>query len=453
MLNQGPESYVLHRKLGHIPTKVAYGKDVFVYDTNGKQYLDACGGAAVSCLGHADPDVNAAVNRQMNDVAYVHSGFFTSDVTEKLAEKLISVIGGTARAALFFNSGSEAMEAAIKMARQFHLEDGQKKRNHIIARKHSYHGTTLGALAIGGLKGRQEPFKDWLMQSTCSKISTCYPYRGMNKNETQEEYGLRIANQLETEILRVGADKVAAFVAETVPGATLGAIPPVTGYFKRVREICDQYNVLLILDEVMCGMGRCGDWLASHFENIHPDIVCIAKGLGGGYQPIASMVINQRVYSALERGSRSFMHGQTYMGHATACAAALAVIKKIIDRDYLQQVKLKGQYLEQRLREQFKNHEHIGDIRGRGLFWGIEIVSDRNSKKPFPSTYKLHQNIKSIAFNNGLLCYPGGGALKHDTGDHVLLAPPFIMNQQHLSDAVEILSRSINLAINDARSN
>jgi len=442
-MNAIKQSYVLHRSLGQPPRKISHGKGVFLYDSDGREYLDACGGAAVSCLGHGDRDVADAIKQQLDAVAYVHSGFFTSDVTESLAEKLINLVGGNARAALFFGSGSEAMEAAFKMVRQYHLERGEPSRTHIISRTHSYHGATLGALGVGGLDGRKRHFKPWLMHRTCSHISPCYPYRFALQGESEEAYAIRLGNEFEAEILRVGAKNVAVFVAETIVGATLGTVPPVKGYFKRIREICDRYGIVLVLDEVMCGMGRSGQWLACHQEQIDPDIVCVAKGLGGGFQPIGAMIINKQIYRALETGSGAFLHGQTYMGHAAACAGSLAVVKKIIRHRLLENVRERGRQLKSVLENYFRNHPHIGDIRGRGLFCSIELVKDKATKKSFSPDFNIHQKIKAEAMNNGLLCYPGGGNLDGGTGDHVLLSPPFIIQSHQINDIVDRLGSSI----------
>ena len=458
-----PESYVLHRTLGQVPPRIAYGRGVYLFDADGKDYLDASGGAAVSCLGHGDGEIADAVARQMQDCAYVHSGFFTSNATEELAETLVHLAGGDMRAALFFSSGSEAMEAALKLARQYHLERGEPARTHIISRRYSYHGTTLGALGIGGLTARKAPFAPWLATDSSSLVSPCYPYRFRNPDEDDHAYSNRLALELEAEIERIGPGKIAAFVAETVAGATIGVVPPVEGYFRRIREICDRHGILLILDEVMCGMGRCGAWLAYHDDGIAPDIACVAKGLGGGFQPIGAMIVNRRTHDTLASGSRIFKHGQTYMGHATASAASLAVLQKIQRLGLINGVRSKGALFDRALRRRLENHPHVGDIRGRGLFRAVELVVDRESKSCFPTEAHLHARIKSAAMANGLLCYPGGGALDgvalgkdengndRQGGDHVLLAPPFIATRDQLEEIAARLTLSIDAAIADAK--
>lgn len=420
-----------------LPT-ISRGEGVYLYDRAGKQYFDGSGGAAVSCLGHGDQDVIKAITGQLGNIAYAHTSFFTSDPAEELADKLISHAPEGIDRVYLVSGGSEAMEAALKLARQYFVEIGQPERRHIIARRQSYHGNTLGALATGGNEWRRAPFAPLLVGTT--HISPCFEYRGKRADETTPEYGLRVANELETEIRRLGEDSVIAFVAEPVVGATAGAVPAVQGYFKRVREICDQYGVLLILDEVMCGMGRTGTLFASEHDDVRPDIVAIAKGLGAGYQPIGAMLCSAQIYEAIENGSGFFQHGHTYIGHPTACAAALAVLSKLTDGGLVQQSAQMGEKLQDALQQAFGQHPNIGDIRGRGLFRGIEIVEDRETKRPFDPSRAMHKALKNAAFEAGLACYPMGGTIDGKTGDHILLAPPFIMEDQHIDEITTKLS-------------
>lgn len=414
-----------------LPT-VARGEGVYLYDQNGKQYFEGSGGAAVSCLGYGDADVINAVKSQLDKIAYAHTSFFTSDPAEKLADKLISHAPEGIDRVYLVSGGSEAMEAALKLARQYFVEIDQPQRRHVIARRQSYHGNTLGALATGGNEWRRAPFAPLLVETT--HISPCFEYRGKRDEETTFEYGQRVANELETEIKRLGEDSVIAFVAEPVVGATAGAVPPVDGYFKRVREICDQYGVLLILDEVMCGMGRTGTLFASEQDDVRPDIVAIAKGLGAGYQPIGAMLCSAQIYEAIENGSGFFQHGHTYIGHPTACSAALAVITKLTDGGLVERAALMGQKLDDGLKQVFGQHSNIGDIRGRGMFRGLEIVEDRVAKKPFDPKRGLHKALKKATFDAGLICYPMGGTVDGGQGDHILLAPPFIMDESHVDE-------------------
>lgn len=415
------------------PTAVS-GSGVYITDNTGKQYIDASGGAAVSCLGHGDTEIIQAIESQLANIEFAHTGFFTSQAAEDLAALLITYAPGALDRVYFVSGGSEAVEAALKLARQYFVEIGQPQRQHVISRLQSYHGNTLAALAVGGNLWRREPFEPLMLNTT--HIAPCYVYRGKEAGESDYDYGQRVANELEVEIKRLGEDKVMAFVAEPVVGATMGAVPAVEGYFKRIREICDTYGVLLILDEVMCGMGRTGSLFACEQEGVVPDILTIAKGLGAGYQPIGATLCTDKIYQAIEQGSGFFQHGHTYVGHPVACAAGNAVVNAIVNRGLLDQVNLQGYKLRKKLVEQFGGHPHIGDIRGKGMFLGLEIVRDRESKAAFPSELGLHKHFKRAAFEAGLICYPMGGTIDGRNGDHVLLAPPFIISDDHIDEMV-----------------
>lgn len=433
-------SNVFPRQITNPPIKAVSSDGCYIIDENGKQYFDGSGGAAVSCLGHGDPDVIKAIQDQTSKMAFAHTGFFSSDPAEELAELLIDNAPGELDRVYFVSGGSEAIEAAIKLARQFHIENGEPSRHHIIARKQSYHGNTLGALAAGGNKWRRNQFEPILID--VSHISPCYEYVDKLKEETSFDYGQRVAQELEDEILRLGSDKVMAFIVEPVVGATMGAVPAVPGYFKKVRNICNKYGVLLILDEVMCGMGRTGHLFASEFDEIAPDILCIAKGLGAGYQPIGAMLCSKDIYDRLGKGSGFFQHGHTYIGHPVACAAGLAVLKAILNRKLLSSINNKSNQLFNCLKTQLE-HPNIGDIRGRGLFIGIEIVKNIETKKPFDPNLKVAASIKNAAFEAGLICYPMSGTRDGKWGDHILLAPPFIINENQIIELVNKLSIAI----------
>jgi adenosylmethionine-8-amino-7-oxononanoate aminotransferase len=434
-------SYVFprHSKASY-PVAVG-GEGPYLFDSEGKRYIDASGGAAVSCLGHGHPAVIQAIKDQVDKIAYAHSAFFTTEASEALAEYLIKRAPGDLARVYFVSGGSEANETALKLARQFHLENGEPDRYHFIARLQSYHGNTLGALSVGGNAARRAPYQPLL--SPASHIEPCYAYRHQAHDESEEAYGRRVADTLEAEILRVGPEKVAAFIAEPVVGATLGAVPSVTGYFKRIREICDKYGVLLILDEVMCGMGRTGSLYACEQDGIAPDILTCAKGLGGGYQPIGATLCSGRIYDTIAEGSGAFEHGFTYIGHATACAAALAVQHTIESEKLLDNVQRQGAALRGALEARFGNHHHVGDIRGRGLFIGLELVADRATKEPFDPALKVNARIKKQAMAEGMVCYPAGGTADGKRGDHVLLAPSFIVQQPHLDEIVDKLGRAV----------
>ena len=434
-------THVFHRHLRQTPSVAASSQGMFIRDAEGREYLDASGGAAVSSLGHAHPEVLAAMHAQLDTLAYAHTSFFTSEVAERLADELIASAPEGMSHAYLVSGGSEAVESALKMARQYFVEIGQPRRTHFIARRQSYHGNTLGALAVGGNAWRREPFAPILVPAT--HVSPCYPYREQREGESAEQYGLRLAAELEAAIVAQGADRVIAFVAETVGGATAGVLTPVPGYFKAVRAVCDKYGVLLILDEVMCGMGRTGSLHACEQEGVVPDLMTIAKGLGGGYQPIGAVLAQHKVVEAMSRGSGFFQHGHTYLGHPMACAAALAV-QQVIRRDGLvAKVREDGVAFGAMLTEALGGHAHVGDIRGRGFFWGIELVADRASKAPFDPALKVNALIKKDAMARGLLCYPFGGTVDGRQGDHVLLAPPFIATRQDLQEIATRLAASI----------
>jgi len=438
-------SYVFHRNPKHdYPTAVA-GEGPYLIDASGKRYLDGSCGAAVSCLGHGDREVTEAMKAQLDRIAFAHTSFFTNEPMEALAEDLIRHAPTGMARVYFVSGGSEAMEAALKLARQYFVEIGEPERRHVIARRQSYHGNTLGALATGGNAWRRKQFEPLLVAAT--HVSPCYAYRGKSPGETDERYGQRLRAELEAEIARIGPRSVIAFVAETVVGATLGAVPPVPGYFQGIRELCDRHGILLILDEVMCGMGRTGTLYACEQEGIAPDLVAIAKGLGAGYQPIGALLASAKIVDAIGRGSGFFQHGHTYIGHPVACAAALAVQRALRERNLIAAVRELGAVLEARLRARFGEHPYIGDIRGRGLFWGLELVADRATKQPFEPALRLNAKIKQLALEDGLLCYPMGGTIDGARGDHVLVAPPFIVRDAHLDELTEKLARAIDAAI------
>ncbi len=417
------------------------GDGVYIIDRKGKHYLDASGGAAVSCLGHSDVRIINAIKTQLDRLEFAHTGFFSSVPAEALAELLIGEAPGALDRAYFVSGGSEAVESAIKLARQYFVETGQPTRHRVISRLQSYHGNTLGALAAGGNLWRREKFSPLMIET--SHISPCYAYRGQEEGESEYDYGQRVANELEAEIQRVGEDQVMAFIAEPVVGATLGAVPPVEGYFKRIREICDRYGVLLILDEVMCGMGRTGSLYACDQEGVAPDIMTIAKGLGAGYQPIGAMLCSDKIYRAIEQGSGFFQHGHTYLGHPVVCAAAHAVVTEIMERRLLDRVLKQGVHLRKALLDKFGEHPNIGDIRGRGLFFGLEFVRDRETKAPFPPQLGFNRKFKQAALDAGLICYPMGGTVDGQQGDHVLLAPPFIIDIGHIDEIVTKLDKAL----------
>lgn len=439
-------SHIFPRHTKQLPPTAVRGSGCYLYDETGKEYLDASGGAAVSCLGHGDQALIDAVKAQLDSLAYAHTGFFTSEPAEKLADILIAHAPEGLDRVYLVSGGSEAMEAALKLARQYFVEKGEPNRGRVIARKQSYHGNTMGALSAGGNAWRRAQFGPLLIDM--SHIDPCYEYRLRKEGESLDDYGIRAANLLEEELLRVGPETVMAFAAEPVVGATAGALTAPPTYFKRIREICDKYGILLILDEVMCGMGRTGSLFACDQEGISPDILCIAKGLGSGCQPIGAMLCSAKIYAAIENGSGFFQHGHTYLGHPTAAAAGVAVVSSMLERDLISQVRTQGDKLMAALQAAFGQHPNVGDIRGRGLFQGIELVENRDTKAPFAASRKIAAKIKAAAFEAGLICYPMSGTIDGQNGDHVLLAPPFIISDTQIDELVSKLSGAIETALN-----
>jgi adenosylmethionine-8-amino-7-oxononanoate aminotransferase len=399
----------------------------------------------VSCLGHGHPDVVDAIEEQAARLAYAHTGFFTTDAAEELAAAVAGQCPGSLDRVWFTSSGSEATEAALKLARQYHLERGDASRSRIVARRLSYHGNTLGALAAGGSAWRRKPYDPLLID--VSLVDPCFEYRFAEPGESAEDYGRRAADSLEQEIQRLGPETVMAFIAETVVGATTGAVPPVPGYLSRIREICDRHGVLMILDEVMCGSGRTGTFLSCEQDGIVPDIVTLGKGLGAGYQPIGAVVCTSAIYDAIVSGSGALKHGQTYNAHPIGCAAALQV-QLIIEREgLLGRVQVAGERLRGLLTQRFADHCNIGDIRGRGLLLAIELVSDRESKAPFARELRLHERAKADAFSRGLLIYPGGGTADGRAGDHILLAPPYNVTDADIEMIVDLLADTLDAVL------
>lgn len=441
-------SYVLHRSLLKEPIYATQGEGMYVIGQNGERYLDGCGGAAVSCLGHNHSGVIEAIREQAGKLPYAHTAFFTTTALEELAETLVGLAPGMGKAMLFCG-GSEAMEASLKLSRQYFVERGETQRELFIARRQSYHGNTLGVLGIGGNEWRREMFAPLLKQGHL--VSPCFEYRERGVDETPLAYADRLATELEDKILELGPERVAGFVVETVVGATAGAVTAVGSYFKRIREVCDKYGVLLILDEIMCGSGRTGSYFAYEQENVVPDIVTIAKGLAAGYQPIGALLCKNEITDTIREGSGFFQHGHTFMGHVTAVAAASATIAAIRDENLLENVVARGQSLREGLRAALGEHPHVGDIRGRGLFIAIELVEDRQSKKPFDPALKLHKKIQATAMTNGLLCYAMGGTVDGRHGDHVLIAPPYIIDETHEAELLEKFHASVTSALADTR--
>jgi adenosylmethionine-8-amino-7-oxononanoate aminotransferase len=418
---------------------------------DGREIIDASGGAAVACLGHGNRRVAEAIGAQAGNLAYAHTGLFTTQPAEALAQHLLRDEPGGLSHAFFVSSGSEAMEAALKLARQFFIEKGEPQRTRFIARRQSYHGNTLGALTASGNVARRAPYVP-LFSQVFTHVSPCFAFHYRLPTETDAQYVARLAKELDDEFRRIGPDTVIAFCAEPVVGATAGCVVAVPGYFEAIRAVCDRHGALLILDEVMCGMGRTGTTHAWEQEGVSPDIQAVGKGLGGGYQAVAGILVSRRVIDALGAGSGAFVHGHTYQAHPVACAAALEVQRVIREEDLLGNVRAMGVVLESRLRERFTAHEHIGDIRGRGLFFALEFLEDRATRRPFDAEWRFHARIRDHALGFGLAIYPSAGTIDGRRGDHLIVAPPYISRSHEIDVIVDRLARAIDAALLELRS-
>jgi len=435
-------SRILQRTLTANPDIALSGKGIRLHLASGKTVIDGSGGAAVACIGHGNRRVAAAMADQAGRMAYAHTGFFTSEPAEALADLLLGDEPGGLTHAFFASSGSEAMEAAVKLARQYFIELGQPQRTRIIGRRQGYHGTTLGALSAGGHVARRAPYEP-LLSTAFRKVSPCFAYHYQAPEETDADYVARLAAELEAEFQRLGPGTVAAFCAETVVGATTGCVAAVPGYFVAMRAVCDRHGTLLVLDEVMCGMGRTGTLHAWEQEGVAPDIQAVAKGLGGGYAPVGGILVAARVIAALRDGSGGFMHGQTYQAHPVACAAALEVQRIIREQDLVGAAARKGTRLAALLTDRFGNHHQVGDIRGRGLFHALEFVQDRAARLPFDPARGIAEAVKQAALDRGLAIYPCTGTLDGMRGDHVILAPPYIVSDAELTEIVDKLGDAV----------
>jgi adenosylmethionine-8-amino-7-oxononanoate aminotransferase len=434
---------VLYRAPSVAYPKAVSARGMYIQDESGKRYLDMSGGAAVSCLGHAHPDVVAAVREQVGTLAFAHTAFFTNEPQERLARRLVERFGDPGARAYFTSGGSEANETALKISWQYWTARGEPDRKIIISREHSYHGNTLGALSVSGNNARRRasaaPLLDW------PRIAPCYAHRGRGAAESMEEYVERVAGELETAILAAGPDRVAAFICEPVVGSSLGVVAAEPGYLQRIRAICDRHDILWIADEIMCGSGRTGTFFAFEHDGPRPDIATLAKGIGGGYQPLAATVLSGKVADSL--GASGFTHGHTYIGHPVACAAGVAV-QEVLDRDgLLARAVDYGERLARLLQDRFEDHPNVGDIRGRGLFRALELVADRETGRGFPGGGRLPARLMRLAMDAGLICYPGGIEVDGAFVPHIMLAPPMILEETHMQECADKLAVVLNQAI------
>ncbi|KAL6898536.1 pyridoxal phosphate-dependent transferase [Trichoderma evansii] len=443
-LNGTREPGLMHRSLVERPHQVVSASGIYLTLADGTRIIDGCGGAAVAVIGHGNKEVQDAIIKQVSEVAYVHTMTYTTSSAEELANELteLSRPFGLTKA-FFLCSGSEAMDATMKLARQYHFENGQLQRKKFVSRRQAYHGGTIGAMSVSSNLPRKIPYQGALLLDNVSYVSPAYAYHGQLDTETEDQYAARLVQELDDEFQRQGPETVIAFVAETVGGATAACITPPRGYFEGVRKVCDKYGILLILDEIMCGSGRMGTYFAFEPEgDVRPDLLTLGKGLGGGYAPIAGILISQKVVDVLTKGTATFVHGQTYQAHPTGCAAALAV-QRVMKRDGLVAKGLaKGVFLEKLLRSALGNAKYVGEIRGRGFFWGIEYVQDKASKQPFKPEVKFGKLVHAAAHDRGLAIYPGAGTIDGINGDHSILAPPLTATEEELEEMVRLLKEA-----------
>jgi adenosylmethionine-8-amino-7-oxononanoate aminotransferase len=442
---------VLHRSLNEKPLEVVAVKGQYLTLSTGQKVFDACGGAAVSCIGHGDPRVISAITTQLQTVDYIYSGFYTTSCIEKLS-KLILRDQFTFTHALFVGSGSEAIESSLKLCRQYfvELEGKDTPRTQFISRRQSYHGTTLGALSVGGHTARRALFEPLLEQNNIHQISPCYPYRHQTRSE--EEYTDSLIQEFVDTIESVGPKRVAAFFFEPVVGAALACVPATTDYIVKVRQVCDRYGILMVCDEVMCGMGRCTDGQSLHAwrsmnpsiseDKIAPDVQTAAKGLGGGYAPIGTVLVSRKVASVLTAGTGVFVNGYTYQAHPLSCAAALAVQTIVRDDKLLQQAHYLGGLLEILLEAQIKPLPHVGDVRGRGLFWGVEFVQDKETKAAFQSRGTAAA-VANASYAKGVQVFMCEGIADGVIGDAIIIAPAYNCTEGDIAMIVDVVSKAI----------
>lgn len=422
---------------------IAYGQGSWLVDVEGRRYLDGSGGPAVYCLGHAHPEVNAAIKAQIDKVAHAYRYMFTSDAADELAEIVRTRTDGHFPGLVFVSGGSEAVESCLKIALQYFAAQGRMTKRRFIARQRSWHGNTLGALSVSGFRARRAPFEGSLLD--VSFLSAANDYRPAD-GVAPERLVEHLAAELEQEIERVGAEHIAAFIFEPVVGAAGGVVPAPAGYAARMVEICRRHDILVIADEVMCGAGRCGTWRALAEDDAVPDLMSVAKGLAGGYLPLGAALYGPHVQAVITEAYGAPMTGHTFTGHTTACAAGVAV-QRIVERDgLLERVRERGATFQAELRAALADIDEVGDVRGRGYFIGIELVADLASRRPFPAAAMLHARIGQAAFQRGLICYPCTGNVNGTDGDTVILAPPYNVTD----DELNVIATTLPAAIKDA---
>jgi adenosylmethionine-8-amino-7-oxononanoate aminotransferase len=441
--DSGDNDHLLHRSFIDPPALVERAEGVNLFLSDGRKVIDACAGAAVALIGHGNKEVHQAIINQLQKVSYVHTQSYTTQSAEDLANLILQGSPYGLEKAFFVGSGSEAVESALKLARQYYFEKNEPERLHIVSRRQGYHGNTMTTMSISGNLARKIPFEGFSYPHT-SQVSPAFAYRNMRDNETEIEYTARLLQELEDELLRVGSHKVMAFIAEPVAGSGIGSVTPPAGYLAGIRALCDKYGILLIFDEIMCGVGRTGTFFAFEQEgDAVPDIMTIAKGLGGGYAPISGVLVHKRVVDVLRHGSKAFNHGHTYQAHPTSCAAALAVQKIVLRDGLIARCAAMGKFLESMLRTELQDCWSVGDIRGRGLFWTVEFVKDKETKETFDPSVHFGVRVQQAAFSKGVALYPCRGTVDGTKGDHLMLAPPFIITEEELRTVCKVLREAI----------
>ncbi|MCP4427562.1 MAG: aspartate aminotransferase family protein [Chloroflexi bacterium] len=429
-----PHGHVFYRKMDFARPKISHGEGIYLFDDTGKRYIDGSGGALVVNVGHGRSAIAHAIAQQTQAVAYAHATMFTSEPAEQFSEALAQVVPVPDARFFYMSSGSEVVEGAIKLARQIQMARGENGRTLTVSRWRSYHGLSFGALAASGRPGFRKPYLG--MMRDIPHIEPPYPYR-------DPVSGMEAANRLEQVILQYGASNIGAFIAEPISGASLGAVAPLDDYWPRIREICDQYGVLLIADEVLVGMGRTGKWWGIDHWDIQPDILVSSKGLAGGYWPLGCIAAKGEDVSLIREKLGDFNHGGTFSHHAVGTAVGLEVLRIMQDEKLVANAAVVGEYMGQKLRHAFSEHPNIGDIRGRGLFWGLELVQNRETKEPFPASQHLAPDIWKRAFESGLIIYYSQGCVDGVNGDLIMLGPPLIASQGDVDEMVEILETAV----------
>jgi hypothetical protein len=431
-----PESHIFHRRLAHLHPLAERGKGIYLWDNKGRRYIDGSSGAAVANIGHGRAEIAQAIAKQAAQVAFVHSTVFSTDVLEKYSEQLAALTPIATPRFYYLSSGSEAVETALKFARQVSLARGEATRGVVISRWGSYHGATLGALAVTGKPKMRTPFAPLIRDQPHIPPPYCYrcPF-----GATYPSCDLACTQALETEILHQGVDQVMAFIAESIGGATLGAVVPPKDYWLRIAQICDRYGVFLIADEVMAGFGRTGLWFGIQHFDVEPDIITMGKGVTAGYFPMSITAVRDSDVQVVLNEHGDFAHGSTYSHHVVGAAAAQATLDYLEQHDLVTAAANLGTYLGKQLATELGELPCIGDIRGLGMLWGVEFVADRKTKEPFSPEVQFNRRVADLAFERGVIFYPGAGCVDGVRGDHLLIAPPFIITETEIDEMVGIL--------------